>query len=100
MSKPCVQVSSMKTWFAKVGVEELECPAETPDLNRTEHLYDEFESPVLEWAQIPPATLQNPEECFPRKHGGYYNCTFGKLHLERDVQKHKNSMVRCIVLLQ
>lgn len=33
----------MKTWFAEVGVEELERPAQIPDLNLTEHLYDESE---------------------------------------------------------
>lgn len=33
------KVSTMKTWFPKHGVEELECP----DLNPAEHLRDELD---------------------------------------------------------
>ncbi|MCJ8748914.1 hypothetical protein PDJAM_G00170120 [Pangasius djambal] len=40
---PVHKASSMKTWCVKVGVEELECPAQSPDLNPTEHLCDELE---------------------------------------------------------
>ncbi|XP_053531694.1 beta-sarcoglycan isoform X2 [Ictalurus punctatus] len=37
------KASSMKTWCVKVGVEELECPAQSPDHNPTEHFWDELE---------------------------------------------------------
>ncbi|MCJ8750006.1 hypothetical protein PDJAM_G00194350 [Pangasius djambal] len=40
---PVHKASSMKTWFAKVGVEELKCPAQSPDLNHTDHFWDELE---------------------------------------------------------
>lgn len=33
----------MKTWFAKVGVEQFTWPAQSPDLNLIEDLQDELE---------------------------------------------------------
>lgn len=38
---PVHKVSSMETRFATVGVQDLECPSQGPDLNPTEHLCGE-----------------------------------------------------------
>lgn len=40
------KVRSRVTWFAKSDVEELEWPAQSPDLNPGEHLWDEVECKV------------------------------------------------------
>ncbi|MCI4379485.1 hypothetical protein PGIGA_G00228800 [Pangasianodon gigas] len=40
---PVHKARSMKTWFAKIDLEELECPAQSPDLNPTEHVWDDLE---------------------------------------------------------
>lgn len=37
------KISSKKARLAKIGVEELECPAQSPDCNLTNHLWDELE---------------------------------------------------------
>ncbi|MCJ8738783.1 hypothetical protein PDJAM_G00039710 [Pangasius djambal] len=34
----------MKTWCAKIGVEEVKCRAQSPDLKPTEHLWDELDN--------------------------------------------------------
>lgn len=34
--------SSMKIWFAKDGVEELECPVQSPNLNLTDQIWDKL----------------------------------------------------------
>lgn len=38
-----VYFAMVRIWFAKVGMEELECPAQILNLNSTEHLGDELE---------------------------------------------------------
>jgi len=76
---------SIKTWLEEFGVEELDWPSLSPDLNPIEHLWEELECRLqarpsrptsvpdltnalfAEWAQIPTDTLQNLVESLPRR---------------------------------
>ena len=73
----------IQKWFVEIGVEELDWPAQSPDLNPIEHIWDELERrlragpicptsvPILtkalvaEWKQVPAAMLQHQVESFP-----------------------------------
>jgi hypothetical protein len=40
---PMHKERSIKKWFVEIGVEELDWPAQSPDLNPLKHLCDELE---------------------------------------------------------
>jgi hypothetical protein len=82
---PCHKSRSVREWFVDSNILEMDWPAQSPDLNPTEHLWDElkyqFRSrpqrptsiPVLttalqeEWAAIPPETFRHLVESLPRR---------------------------------
>ena len=82
---PVHTARSMQKWFVEIGVEELDWPAQSPDLNPIEHLWDELErrlrarpnrstsvpdltnAVVAEWNQIPAAIFQHLMESLPRR---------------------------------
>ena len=75
---------SIQKWFGEIGLEELDWPTQSPDLNPIEHLWDELEcrlrarpnrptsvpnltsALVAEWKQIPTAMFQHLMESLPR----------------------------------
>ncbi len=82
---PVHKARSIKTWMSEFGVEELDWPAQSPDLNPIEHLWDELERRLRarpsrptsvsdltnalleEWSKIPINTLLNLVENLPRR---------------------------------
>ena len=75
---PVHKARSIKMWVSEYGVEELDCPAQSPDLNLIEHLWDELDQRlrarpscptsvsdltyalVEEWSKIP---INTPKPC-------------------------------------
>ena len=79
------KVRSIQKWFVEIGLGELDWPAQSPDLNPIEHLWDEFERQpqarpnhptsvpdlpnalVAEWKQVPTEKFQHLVESLPRR---------------------------------
>ena len=79
------EARSVQKWFVEIGVEEFDWHAQSPDLNPTEHLWNELEcglrdrpnrptsvpgltnALVAEWKQDPAAMFQHPVESLPRR---------------------------------
>uniref|UniRef100_A0A672YKD4 Tc1-like transposase DDE domain-containing protein n=1 Tax=Sphaeramia orbicularis TaxID=375764 RepID=A0A672YKD4_9TELE len=82
---PVHKARSIKTWMTESGVDELDWPAQSPDLNPIEHLWDELERRLRarpshptsvcdltnvfleEWSKIPMNTLLNLVDSLPRR---------------------------------
>ena len=76
---------SIQKCFVEIGVEELDWPAQSPDLNPIAHLWDVLErrlrarpkcptsvpdltnALVAEWKQVPAAMFQHLVESIPRR---------------------------------
>ena len=84
-SAPVHKARSIKTWMREFDVDELDWPAQSPDLNLIEHLWDELEwrlragpshptsvcdltnALLEEWSKIPINTVLNLVESLPRR---------------------------------
>ena len=82
---PVNKARSIQKWFVEIGVEELEWPAQSPDLNPIKHLWDDLEcrlrtrpnrptsvpnltnALVAERKQVPAEMFQNLVESLPRR---------------------------------
>ena len=85
LDAPMHNARSIQKWFVENSVEELDWPAQSPDLNPIEHLWEELElrlqarpnrptsvpdltnALVAEWKQVPAAMFQHLVESLPRR---------------------------------
>ena len=95
---PVHNARSIQKWFVEIGMEELDCPAQSPDLNHIEHLWNELErrqqarpyrptsvpdltnALVAEWKQVPAAMFQHLVAKPSQKSGGCYCNKGGDQH--------------------
>jgi hypothetical protein len=52
-NSPCHKAGFVREWFVDNKVPEMDCPAQSPDLNPTEHLWDELERRLFSRPQCP-----------------------------------------------
>ena len=77
---PVHKARSIQTCFVEIDVEELHWPAQSPNLDPIEHLWDELEPQlqarpnhppslmlVAKWKQVPTATFQHLVKSLPRR---------------------------------
>ena len=75
---PLHKARSIQKWFVEIGVEELDWPAQSHDLNPIGQIWDELECPlrarpngtnalVAEWKQVSAAMVQYLVESLPRR---------------------------------
>ena len=82
---PCHTAGVINTWFEDMGVQKLDWPAQSPDINPIEHLWDELERRLRtrpcrpkntrelfaalqeEWSKIPVETYRKLVESLPQR---------------------------------
>ena len=80
---PCHTSRQTKTWFDEAGIEPMDWPAQSPDLNPIEHLWGVLGKAIRsmastskdnlyknlrsEWEKISPETCKNLVESMPRR---------------------------------
>ena len=110
---PAHKVRSIKKWFVEIRLEELDWPAQSPDLNPIEHIWDELEcqlraSPnrptsatnltnalVAEWKKVPAAMFQRLVESLPRRVEAVITAKGDQLHINAHSFGMRCSTNRC-----
>jgi hypothetical protein len=103
----------MQKLFVEIIVEELDWPAQSPDLNPIEHVWDELRhrlrarpnrptsvrdltnALVAEWKQVPLAMFQHQVESFPRRVEAIIAAKGGPLHINAHDFGMRCSTSRC-----
>ncbi|KAK6308297.1 hypothetical protein J4Q44_G00215680 [Coregonus suidteri] len=112
---PCTKRSIQK-WFVEISVEELDWPAQSPDLNPIKHLWDELgrrlrarpnrprsvpdlaNALVADWKQVPAEMFQYLVERLPRRVEAVIAAKGDQLH----INAHDFGMIcltsRCLLI--